>query len=124
MNITLYESKTAWPEQRHLAHMDLGKGVYASFFGKTEAEAKAKAEAWYASERERWARIDKSQEEAKTNNADEVIPNKGRGAHFVGMVWMINPAAEIGKQKIRVAEAEQKLWEGRGYKRGGARTQI
>lgn len=122
MNIITYQSAKAWPDKHWLAHVDLGRDCYASFFAATEEAAIKKANDWYKSERERWARIDTSVADEPVN--DELKPVVKRGAHLVGMVWMINPQAEKDQRKIRIPAEEQKLWEGRGYRKGGARSLV
>lgn len=121
MNLTTYQSAKAWPEKRWLAHMELGKGVYMSFFGKTEEEALAKANDFWQRETERQKALmaDAIAKPKPVEAATDEVKSEGRGAHFVGKVWMIHNHT---RQKIRIDSSEVSLYEGRGYVRGGPRS--
>lgn len=111
MQITTYSSIKAWPEKRWLASLDIGKGLLMSFFRATEAEAIQAAQSWYDGELERQKRL-----EASTVNS--MALGDGREA-TAGKIWMLNRTTD---HRIRIDANELKLFEGRGYVRGGPRS--
>lgn len=120
MNITTWKSLT---EDRYLAQLELGNDLRMSFFGATEAEAKSRAEAWYAAEKKRQERLwpEKAREVALT--AEERTSNNLQASNYGhglrGMVWMFNRAT--GDRK-RVQPSEVAGLEWAGYQRGGPRS--
>src|SRR4051812_47213713 len=109
MNLTTYQSTKAWPEKRWLVHMELGKDIYMSFFGKSEEEALAKANSFWQRETERQKVLIAEALKPQPVSDDEIKPT-GKGAHFIGKVWMIHSQS---RQKIRIDQGEVSLYEGR-----------
>ena len=114
MQITIYTSPKAWPDKRWLASLDLGKGLLMSFFAASEQEAIDKANSWYENEKARQLKL----EPDRVIDDTEIKPT-GRGSYLVGKCWMIHTHT---REKVLIDQAEQALYEGRGFVKGGARS--
>lgn len=118
--VVTYESKNVSnPKERWTAYAVLPSGELwlVRCCGETEEIAKSKALALYESEREKWEAREGA---AKPKNEPAVkSEGLGRGAHFLGKVWMINKTTG---DKKRVSKDEVAQYEWAGYIRGGPRS--
>ena len=118
MNIITYHSSNAKPHEAWLAYVELANGEQwlVRFHGATEQEAKEKAIARWASEKDRYA---------YPEHDDCQMPpvRSGKGSHasamFAGKVWVINRETHDLK---RIDPSELTAYEARGYVRGGPRS--
>ncbi len=127
MNIVVYETEQAGPK-KFLAHVNLGNDIYMSFFGAYQVQAVERAEAWYARERAHQLVLEAGVDRASANlekrtginpSGSGLNPGGGRGAHFIGKVWMIH---QVTRAKVRVPAGEVAGMEATGYVRGGPRS--
>lgn len=56
--IRSYKGQDDWGSDTWLAHMNLGSGLFMSFFGRTQEEAEAKARNWYELEQAKYDRLE------------------------------------------------------------------
>lgn len=117
--IITYQSSTAEPVKRWLAHMNLGGDIYMSFFGTSEQAAINRANAWYEAEKTRQARLGGYEAPEIKGTTLVEKPTGGRGHHFSGKVWVINRSTHDLK---RIEPSELQSYEANGYVRGGPRS--
>lgn len=107
-----YHSINANPSECWMAYVVLpnGKRWDVQSLAATEEVAIEKLVKLYESEIVKYAKCDVSHDEPVTS---------GRGAHFVGKVWMIH---SFTRNKIRVDASEVEKYEAEGYIKGGPRS--
>ena len=116
MNIITYHSSNAKPHEAWLAYVELENGEQwlVRCTGRTELEAKTKAQVLWDRERSKYA--------AHNAIKDEPVERTGRGAHLhgmVGKVWVINRSTH---HLCRIDPNELAKFEQDGYQRGGPRS--
>lgn len=120
MKLMTYQSATAWPDKRWLCVMDMCDNgtLYMNFFAATEQAATDKANAWWDVEKAKQLRI--MAVEVIDPTVDDVRMPSGRGAGFLGKVWMLNRSTGA---RARIEASEIGNYEAKGYVRGGPRSQ-
>jgi hypothetical protein len=114
---------------RWLAYVVLPTGDFwhVRFNGATEEVARSKAVALWTKVNEKWSKLGLNRQEdiePETNEAwnqpapDPWATPSGRGAHFVGTVWMKHPVDGLK----RVALTEITMYEKNGFVRSGPRS--
>lgn len=144
-NIVTYHSSNAKPHEAWLAYVVLPSGEQwlVRFTGHSELEAKTKAQVLWDKEQKRYAVVNKVDivnaalaaaafnriatvgAEPASCNIDHPGYNfaqskgQGRGAQFVGKVWVIHQET---RELKRIDPNELDSYLGRGYIRGGPRS--
>lgn len=122
MQIVTYHSTNAKPSEAWMAFVVLPNGstVQVHFKAATEQSAKDNAETFYIAEKERQLKLcGTSAAEPVSNPVVSSEPKSGRGAGFVGSVWVLNRSTG---HKARIQASELAGYEANGYVRGGPRS--
>jgi hypothetical protein len=116
MNILTYHSEDALAHKAWIAYPCIDGLFLVRCEAATKEEAVARAEAWYAKESAKQARIVGDSEE---DHEPSTFNRAMKGHHFEGKVWMLNRAT--GK-RARVMHHEVASWRGMGYVEAGPRS--
>ena len=119
MNTITYFSQNAPAGQEWLAQVFLPNGQkwLVHSYGATEAEAVEKITNLYESEMNKHKPVNVQTVGRGTRPEPEA--KSGRGAHFVGKVWLIH---SFSRAKIRVDQSEVEKYLAEGWERGGPRS--
>lgn len=97
-----------------------GQRLEIWFCAGSEQAVIERAQAFYAREKARQDRLYASTKAAADNDeVEEVVRTSGKGAQFVGKVWMLNRATG---ERARVLPGEVASYAAQGYVRGGPRS--
>lgn len=119
VEILTYHSVNAPAHKAWLAYPVLDGLWLVRCEAATEIEAIERAKAWYEAEKARQQRIVGKSEDEQPVARDSERSNPGRGAGFMGSVWLLNRATG---HRLRAAAGEAARLIEQGYVRAGPRS--